>query len=273
MHWKYHNIASALPYSLLLLAVLTFSGCAGKPWTRPLEGDRFHETSKLIDALITENASCGKSLDGDLALFYADPLDKRALNGYLQFSLPGHYKFVVANPFGQALLAIAGDQKTYQAIIVAEQKYLSGSLRSFGLRHGIPQEILGGPWGEWLTARNQRPSSSISAIHEDKNAKGVWISFRHDKNEPAGLSHLLLDTTSKMPISRMLENGSGKIIAEVTYGDWVTLGTCPQPREINISGLDYGVDIRLKLSNVRLSPEAKNYSLPVPSGYIQQRLP
>ncbi len=259
--------------SLLLLATLTFSGCAGRPWTTPLEGDRLNETRQLVDSLVVENQSCGQSFDGDLAFFYADPLGKKALSGYLQFSMPGSYKFVVANPFGQTVLAIAGDQTSYQAVIVPEQKYLAGSIRSFGLRHDLPREVLNGPWGEWLTARNQRPGESISTIREDKNARGLWVSFRHGKTEPAGMSHLLLEPDSKLPLSYILENGEGKIVAEVTYGDWITQEKCRQPQEINITGLDYGIDIRLKLSNVRLTDKAKQYSLPVPQGYMQQLLP
>jgi len=273
MSLKNHSKRNLFPFWGGLLAALMVSGCAGKPWTTPLAGERFEQTSQLIDTLLLESQRCGPSLDGDLALFYADPLEKRALSGYLQFSLPGSYKFVVANPFGQTILAVAGDQKTYKTVIVPEKKYIEGGMQSFGLRHKLPDEIISGSWGEWLTARNQRPSSTITAIHEDKNARGQWVTFRHNKNEPAGMSHLLLDPVEKTPLSRILENSEGKIVAEVTYADWITLGECRQPREINISGLDYGVDIRLKLSNVRLTDEVKQYSLPVFSSYIQQYLP
>ncbi len=257
----------------ILLATLIFSGCAGKPWTTALEGNRFDETSQIVESLALDNQSCGQSLDGDLALFYEDPLGKKALGGYLRFSMPGSYKFVVANPFGQTVLAIAGDQKSYQVVNVLEQKYMAGSIQSFGLRHNIPAEILGGPWGEWLTARNLRPGNTINTIREDKNSRGVWISFRHSKAEPAGMSHLLLEPVSKLPLSHILENSAGRVVAEVTYGDWIHQGKCRQPQEINISGLDYGIDIRLKLSNVKLTSEAKQYPLPVPSGYIQQFMP
>jgi hypothetical protein len=273
MPLKNSNSQAYLSSALPLLVILAFSGCAGRPWTIPLEGDRFNETSQLVDSLILDSQQCGQSLDGDLALFYADPLDKKALSGYLQFSMPGSYKFVVANPFGQTVLAIAGDQKAYQTVIVPEQKYLSGSIRSFGLRHDLPTEILGGPWGEWLTARNLRPGNTINAIHEDKNNRGLWISFRHGSTEPSGMSHLLLESGSNLPLARILENGVGKIVAEVNYGDWIHRGKCHQPQEINLTGLDYGVDIRLKLSNVQFTSETKKYTLPVPPGYIQQFLP
>lgn len=258
---------------IFLIATLTVSGCAGRPWTAPLEGARFNEASQLADALIVDNQSCGQSFDGDLALFYEDPLGKKALGGYLQFSMPGSYKFVAANPFGQTVLAIAGNQKSYQAVIVPEQTYLAGSIRSFGLRHDIPMDILHAPWGEWLTARTQYSSQDIGSIQEDKDTRGLWISFRHRKEEPAGMSHLLIEPVDRLPLSQILENGAGKIVAEITYGDWITFGKCRQPQEIHITGLDYGIDIRLKLSNVQQTSEAKRYTLPVPAGYIQQLQP
>ena len=270
---KNNNSSTLLPCILALLASLTLSGCAGKPWTTALEGERLTETNRIVDSLSLDNQSCGKSLEGDLDLFYSDPLGKKALSGYLRFSVPGSYKFVVANPFGQTVMALAGDQKSYQAVAVPDQMFYSGSLRSFGIRHKVPMEILNGPWGEWLTGRSQRPSSMIASIHEDKQARGVWISFRHEKSEPAGMSHLLLDTSNKLPLARMLEDSSGKIVAEITYGNWNNQGECRQPQDINITGLDYGVDIRLKLSNIQLSSEVKQFTLPVPPGYTQQRMP
>jgi hypothetical protein len=273
MPLKNSNSRVRLPAGLLLLLTLTFSGCAGKPWTDPLEGERFTETSQLIDALTRDDQACGQSLDGDLALFYSDPLEKKALTGYLQFSMPASYKFVVTNPFGQPVLAIAGDQKTYQAINVPEQKYLAGSIRSFGLRNDLPVDILNGHWGEWITARNLRQSRTISAVRQDRDARGVWISFRHENPEPPGMSHLLLDPVSKLPLARILENGAGTIVAEVTYGDWINLGACRQPQEINITGLDYGTDIRLRLTNVQITDEPKQFHLPVPAGYTKQLRP
>ncbi|MDK9709332.1 MAG: hypothetical protein OEL83_20025 [Desulforhopalus sp.] len=264
----------SIPFSsLLLFAALILSGCAGKPWTSPLDGDQFTTASQLVDSLLQEQQACGPGLDGDLALFYTDPLEKQALSGYLQFSSPGSYKFVVANPFGQTLVAIAGDQKWYQYVNVPERKYLAGSMQAFGVRHSLPNEFLNGQWGEWITGRNLRPSNTISAIYEDKDARGLWISFRHGKTEPAGMSHLLLEPSSKLPLARVLENSNGKIIAKVTYGDWITLGECHQPLEIHIEGLDYGTDIRLKLSNVQLTNEGKQFSIPVPPGYTQQLFP
>ena len=235
MPLRNYNNSALLPSSLLLLAILTFAGCGGKPWTTSIEGERFAATKELVDSLVQEQQGCGKSFEGDLALFYSDPLEKKALSGYLRFSMPGSYKFVVANPLGQTLLAIAGNQKSYQAVNVPERLFMSGSLRSFGIRHHLPTEILNGQWGEWITARNLRSSDTMSAIRADKKDRGLWISFRNGTAEPAGMSHLLLEPVSRLPLIRILENGAGTTFAEVTYGNWTSEGSCRQPQEININ--------------------------------------
>lgn len=260
--------------SLLAMAMAaTISGCAGRPWSTALEGERFDQTRQTIAALSAEKRRCGESLDGDLAMYYSDPLEKKALSGYLQFSQPGSYKFVIANPLGQTVLAIAGDRLSYQAVNVFERQYLEGSMRSFGLRHGLPQEFLGGAWGEWLTGTSERSADSISTIREDKDGRGLWVSYRHRPPEPAGTTHMLWQTESKTVLATILENDKETLIAEVNYSQRMSEEACHQPLAIHITGLDFGIDIRLQLSNLRFFAEQKRYSLPIPRGYQQQYLP
>jgi hypothetical protein len=251
----------------------TLTGCAGRPWSTALEGERFDQTRQTIAALSAEKRRCGESLDGDLAMFYSDPLGKKALSGYLQFSQPGSYKFVIANPLGQTVLAIAGDRLSYQAVNVIERQYLEGSMRSFGLRHDLPQEFLGGAWGEWLTGTSERSGDSISAIREDKDGRGLWVSYRHRPPEPAGATHILWQTELKTVLTTILENDKETLIAEINYSQRMSEEACHQPLEIHITGLDFGVDIRLQLSNLKFFADKKQYSLPIPRGYQQQYLP
>jgi hypothetical protein len=260
--------------SLLAMAIAaTVGGCAGRPWSTALEGERFDQTRQTIAALTAEKRRCGESLDGDLAMFYSDPLGKKALSGYLQFSQPGSYKFVVANPLGQTVLAIAGDRLSYQAVNVFERQYLEGSMRSFGLRHGLPQEFLGGTWGEWLTGASERNADTISAIREDKDGRGLWVSYRHRPPEPRGTTHMLWQTESKTLLTAILEDDKQTLIAEVNYSHRMSEEACHQPLSIHITGLDFGIDIRLQLSNIKFAAEKKQYSLPIPRGYLQQYLP
>lgn len=273
MLWKKSDIPRKLPRILMLAVVFALAGCAVQPWTTLLEGDRYEEASSLMDTLAAENSVCGRTLEGDLGLVFTSALDRNALNGFLEFSQPTAYRFVVTNPFGQPLFAAAGDHLSYQAINVPERLHMAGSMRSFVLRHKLPLEFLSRSWGEWIMARNTRPSSSVTAIYEDREGRGVWITYRHDENEPAGRSHLLVDPVETRIIARVLEDGKGETVAEVTYADWQDGGRCRQPREVNISGLKYGAQIRLKFTDLRLSDEEKRFQLPVPPGFTRQLRP
>jgi hypothetical protein len=254
-----------------LLASFLLAGCATKPWTEPLAEPEAGSVAQLVDSLVARDAGCGQTLEGDLVLFYQNPLDKKALSGFLQFSLPSSYKFVMANPFGQPVLVVAGDQNSFQAISTLEKKYLAGSLRSFGLHKDIPSYILKGDWAAWLTGRNRRPSQSITYIRNDRQSRGVWLTFQ--STDQTGMDHLLLDRDREVFVDRIVENDHGRQVAVIRYGNWLTVGECRQPLEINITGLDYGTEIRIELSNVLLSDGQKTYRLQPPPGYARQFMP
>ncbi len=259
------------PVLLLLLAAFFLNGCASKPWKEPLGNTEADSARHLVDSLVARDSACGGTLEGDVLIFYQNPFEKRAFSGFLQFSMPSSYKFVMTNPFGQPMLVIAGDRDSFQAINTLEKKYVSGSLRSFGLRNDIHADLLNSDWGSWLTGRNQLSSQAITDFRDDRDSRGIWLTFKN--KEQSGVYHVLLDTVKKVFLVRILENVHGKEIAKITYDDWMTLGKCKQPLDINIAGLDYGTDLHLKLSNVLLTDEKKTFRLRPPPGYNQLRLP
>ncbi len=254
-----------------MLAAVLLAGCARKPWTDPLAGSEAEAVIQLVDSLVARDMECGDTLEGDLILFYQNPFEKQALSGFLQFSMPSSYKFVITNPIGQPVLAVAGDQNSFQAINIFERSYLAGSLQSFGLRNDIPSHFLKNDWGPWLTGRNLLAGRMITDIRKDRDSRGVWLTFEN-KNQ-AGLHHLLLDMEEEIFPVRILEDGSGRKVVEVTYNNWITLEGCRQPLEINITGLDYGTNIHMELSDVTLIDERKTFRLQPPPGYIKQFMP
>lgn len=277
MHWKTDSLTGLNPKLALplLLSSLILSGCAGKPWTDPLEPPQAEAIEQLVDKLYIRDQSCGKSLAADLSVYFHGPLENSAVSGYFQFSAPSFYKFVMTNPLGQPVLLIAGDQKSYQAINSLARKYMAGSVRSFGIRNKIPQDFLKSNWQDWLMGRNHYSSEKTSHIRNDKEGRGTWISFNTEDGKYSATSHLLLDSDQKLYRTRILENSDGKTIAEIRYDNWIGQGGCLQPQDINITGLDYGTNIQLKLSDVVLSTDVdpKTYRLPIPSGYLKQYLP
>lgn len=272
MLWKTDKPSFISPRQALLFLLTSFflAGCASKPWTDPLQSTEADSATQIIDSLVARDAACGGTLEGDLALFYQNPLEKKALRGFLQFSKPSSYKFVMTNPFGQPVLVIAGDQDTYQAINTLEKKYLAGSVSSFGLRNDIPSYFLKSNWSFWLTGRNQLSSQAITEIRNDRDSRGVWLTFQGKEQQE--VYHLLLDREQEVFLILVLENSDGQTVAEITYNNWITQGKCRQPLEISIAGLDYGTNIQIKLSNVLTTDEKKTYRLQPPPGYLRQYL-
>lgn len=256
---------------IVSFAIFFLAGCASRPWTEPLGGKEADSVTQLIDVLADRNATCSGTLESDIDLFYETPLEKKAFSGFLQYSMPSSYKFVMTNPFGQPVLVVAGDQESFQAINTLQRNYLSGSIRSFGLRSNIPGYFLKSSWGPLLTGRNQLSSEAITKIRSDRDSRGIWLTFQNENGR--GVQHLLLDDDQEIFLVRVLENENGLTVAEITYANWETLGQCKQPKEINITGLDYGTEIRIKLSNILVSDEKKTYRLQIPAGYAQHHMP
>ena len=270
MLWKTIN-PTTLHGLLYLFAIFVLTGCANTPWTDPLQDIEAEKIAYQVNAMAARDAACGKTLEGDLALFYQSPLEKKALEGFLQFSMPSSYKFVIPNPFGQPVFIIAGDQKSFQAINALSKKYFTGSISSFGLRNDIPSFLLKSDWGSLLTGRLQLSNRSIIDIRNDRDARGVWLTFKNKNQE--GVSHLLLNREKEIVLVYIIEDGWGKKVAEITYGKRMDADTCQQPLDINIAGLDYGTTIQIKLENVVISDAEKTYQLRPPLGFIQQHMP
>lgn len=273
MLWKTDKLIKTSGQHALLFFLASFflTGCATKPWTEPLKGTAADNTAQLVDSMVARDTACGETLEGDLVLSYQSPLEKKVLSGFLQFSMPSSYKFVMSNPFGQPVMVIAGDKDSFQAINTLKRHYLAGKVQSFGLRNDIPSYFLKSNWASLLTGRNQLTSQAITAIHNDRDARGIWLTLQ--SKEQTGLNHLLLDPVKEIYLINILENGNGKTVAEITYNNWVTMGKCRQPLDIDIAGLDYGTDIHVTLSNVLISETKKTYQLSPPPGYNRQYMP
>jgi len=260
-----------IPY--LLIALFFFSGCAGKPWTGALPEEEYAQVTLELGEIRRRDTTCPASFSGDLALFYRTPLQSQAVKGFLQFSMPNAYRFVVTNPLGQPLLMIAGNQSSYQAINSLEKKYLAGSIRSYAIRRGIPLYLTEGLWGDWLTARYSGSSGEIAELRQDRAGRGIWVSFTGEEKKDNPNQRLLLDRQRGLILTRILEDRRGKSLAEISYSEWLSQDGCHQPQHIAVSGLDYGVEISLQLNNLLFSDAAETFELPIPRGYLRQYLP
>jgi outer membrane biogenesis lipoprotein LolB len=258
--------------ALFLLLILSCSGCAQKPWGTSLEEKEYDSALRLANEMANNNNQCVRSIHTDLTVEYVTPLGKRSFSGYLLYSPPASYKFVISNPLGQPLFIIAGNQDEYQAINTLETKYISGGMTSFALRNQLPIHFLKGRWDDWLTGKNTISTEYITDINFDRQSRGIWFTFE-DNAGIKNISHLLVDPEKKVIIEHVLNTRARKSLATIDYSDYLQNQSCLQPQNIFISGLDYGTTIRFQLSDTELVTETKTYSLNPPQGYLRQIRP
>jgi len=256
-----------------LLALLS-SGCAPKQWSDPLKEDPLEASKMEVAGYLTKYEQCGNTLGADLELFYKNPMEQRALEGYLAFSLPKAYKFIVSNPFGQPLLAITGNSKTFEVLLTRETQYIAGSLESYAIRNKLPVEFMKGDWGAWLMAQTHYTTGQIYEIREDEQQRGLWVFWRPaDRYQP--WESILFERESGKILERLLYNHKNKTIARINYNNWQTMPEtkCEQPLSVVVSDLGYGTEIEIKLKDVELRPEKNTYDLTPPNGYFKKYMP
>ena len=257
---------------LVIIVSLTVSGCAKKPWGNSLAEKEYEAGLHIAEELFANSTECSKGFQSDLSLEYSNPLGKRTLSGFLMYSPGPNYKFVVSNPLGQPIVIIAGNQKKYEMINTLDSKFVSGGMTSFALRYKLPIHFLKGRWDDWLTAKNTIESEYITNISDDKRERGIWVTVE-DKSGAKNISHLLIDPQKKIILERRLETNQNKPIGTISYSDFYLDQSCSQPQTINITGLEYGTTINLRLAETELNSHLIKYKLKAPKGYLRQYRP
>ncbi len=255
----------------LLCTILLLSSCSNKNghWGDPLAAGEKNKVINDFEQMVKRDAACPPTVIADLAINYTSPLINQSVNGFLQFSLPENYKFVITNPLGQIFWAAAGDRTQYQIIDTTQRLYSTGDMQTLVLKHQLPIFLLQNNWGEWLLARNQFTSAKILTIRQDNDGRGVWFTVKNDILQ-GGYEHLLIEPDNQVLLQRIIADRSGDLLATITY-DRINKkrdkGQCIQPEHITITGLNYGSSIELWLSAIEFQAEQKRYRLPHPPSY------
>lgn len=270
-----HRFPHRIWFYCLIIFLLMGTGCAKKPWTDPLGENQEKEAKKVLDSMQERDGSCPSCLDGDAVVAVENHLETRVLSGYVKLMLPDSVKFIASNPLGQPLFAVATDGVKFESLNTSNRTYMAGSLRSYALLHDIAPAFLSGSWAEWLTGRIDSGKKDALALQMDGDARGVWFSFKQKAGDQTTTSRLLIDTAKGLLLSRIIEDGKGKILAEISYTDWQKVDGCLQPGQIRMSRLSFGGQLSLKLSNVEASElcRERDFMLPVPGGYQRQLIP
>ncbi len=269
---KKNSLKSVANLVLICSFSLTLASCAQKPWGNPLEEQEYEAGLALAQEVTTRTVECKTGFESDIIFTYANPLGTRSFTGFLQYSAGPNYKFVASNPLGPPIVIIAGNQKKYQMINTLESMYISGGMTSFALRYKLPIHFLKGRWDDWFTGGNSISTEYVTDISNDKEQRGIWVTIADNKGA-GNISHLLIDTNEKIILERIIETRQKKSLGTILYDNFLYSQQCHQPQSIQISGLDYGTSIDIKLSETTLNSDTKKFKLKAPKGYLKQYRP
>ncbi|MCK5516757.1 MAG: DUF4292 domain-containing protein [Desulfobulbaceae bacterium] len=260
---------------LLILISLVCFGCARKPWTNPLGEKQTENTIQFLELLNSRTESCPKGIDGDLTLYYQNFFGKKSLKGYFQILSPSFVKLIVSNPLGQPVLAVTSDQHTFQLVNTLKRKYITGRVLSYGLFHNIPPALLQGNWKNWARGTITIDPPTITNIRQDREGRGTWVTVQKKADNNPLKTHLLIELEDGNLLSQIIENDTGKVLAKITYEDWVSVGKCKQPHMIKVTGLEYNTELTVRLSDVLTAEDLDkdDFRFTAPAGYMRQIFP
>lgn len=259
-----------------ILLAITISGCSTKPWLKSLNPLEEVETAAQFARIQARDEQMPQCFDTDLKIFYSNSFSDHALSGYLVVKQPDAMKFIVSNPFGQPLLAVAhyDDHATY--INTQEQLILEGTGEDFKDSFKIPSFVDALPPGEWLTAKIPQ-GAEIALIRTDREARGSWVTLAHNPTLQQFQHHLLIDGKKLRLLERILTDSDNFIKARISYRSWFENGSPSTgyiPREINVSELDYGGEVTLIFKDLHFLEQCvpADFILPQPESYLHKTL-
>lgn len=224
---------------LLLLPAVTLVACSQRPWVDTRLDALTQEQDQVAKTI--KNNNCVLPIDGNLQVTVDTPLKQQSVSGYLALLPHSHSKFVVSSPIGQPLYIVTENDKEWQIIDVIngrfQQDEIGDLINGQNLPIGLAQlsfstTILGG-----LNPEFQPPF----IIRADKEKRGLWYTAKNES--------VLVDNDSII-LARVLEDENSELL-EINYDNRQTVGHCSIPQNTNISGLDYGTTISLKISNMK----------------------
>ena len=264
------------PVFFLCLVLLCSGGCAREPWTKPVDDNQAQTIRNMIQEKVKTDAACSSILDAEVSVSMKTVMETKSFSGFLQLKLPSSVKFVTTNPLGQTVLALVSDGQSYRSVNTLDTQFVSGSLSTLALRNDIPQELLTGKWGIWLSDRIEIPKDAeITDIRQDATARGTWIKIANSKTKREGPEYILIDPATRRPLLRMLMDAEENQIARIEYSDWQDGPKCEQPTTFNITGLSKGVEIIIHLSDIitdKILTE-RDFTLRPPPGYFIELRP
>jgi outer membrane lipoprotein-sorting protein len=261
---------------LYLLSVL-LSGCATKRWSEPLTEEEGTEIASIINKIQVAEKSCPDNLEADARIFWKTPGSNAGITSYLQLHSPSFVKFIITNPLGMMMYALASDGKTFQSLDSIEHLHIRGNVRTLVIRMRMPLVLAEGDWFSYITGRLPSYPLAILEISKDKTDTTAWILLEQSKSgKTEDRRWIHIDTEKQKLLGYLFLDANGKTIAEISYTGQEGSGDICQPKEkIHITDLPWGSEIRIELQDISTATQfsPSDFTLPVPVGYFKQLQP
>lgn len=258
---------------MLLLFLLVLNGCAKSPWTSILEGEQKIVVEAAFVDFIDSQKLCNPSWDAEVTINWTSVVRNYSFSAYCRLLEPSYLKFIVSNPLGQPLKIIGTNGTTYQAIDAIEQSIVTGSLRSWAVRHDLPLSLVKGGWLDWLGGRVSAATEQIGEIRLDSGKRGAWLSI-HLADTELIEEYILFNRENGKIVERILIDERGQPLATLEYLQWQELEGCHYPVALVIGELPLGGRAELHFSDIRQNSfEAADFNIDMPRGFSRTWLP
>jgi hypothetical protein len=261
-------------FVLSLLVSVLVNGCAGKPWTAPVDVHETERVSQAFAEMQKRDAACFSCVDAKVILTLDTPGEDRSVSGSLMLMLPAAVKFVAPNPLGQPFYALVSNGLEFQAINTAQKLHTIGRISSLAAQYDIPSSLLSDNWSYWLIGRLQEKGALIETIRQDVSGRGVWVTTNYPGRASLAKSHLLIQPTTKQLLARILVDDQDKTIATIFYEQRAVQDGCAPAERITITDLPYGSSLRFEFTDILTDRtfSSADFRLKAPENYNTQEL-
>ena len=260
-----------------LLFFLLLSGCTQKRWEDPFTEEENSAIQTLLRDMQQQEKQCFKSYDTDITLHWQNPAGDSTVAGYLRLLSPSLIKYVINNPLGQPVFALAADGRSFQMLKPTERLHIRGSVRSLAIRNKIPLILAQGDWFAYIAGRLPVRQLIVEESARDINDDSIWLKLKTAKGKyTTGSIYLQIEPDSRQLLSYLFMDDDEEVLAEIRYGSKMKgKAPCAVPTKIQISKLPWGTTVGIELENISGFDQfsSAGFALPVPKGFNTQLWP
>ncbi|CAG37540.1 hypothetical protein [Desulfotalea psychrophila] len=253
-----------------LLLPLLLSSCSSVPWqskTLILKLDpAYEEYQRQFADIQRAQRAINPSFDAEARIEITSSLKNKKFAGYLAILSPSYIKFVLSSPLGQPLVVATGDGQNWQTINTQSKSYQRDKISQFLRDQDLPKEIAQIGLANILSAQIGRGFNPPWALKDDKKNRGIWYAPLSGTTA----EHILVDYRGRKIIGRTIGSTEKQQIV-ILYDDWTVIDGYEIPSLITISGLSYGAEIKIILTEIIAQPRLQKTSFQIvpPPGFRQ----